>query len=90
MRKIVAVVAIMLVPVLAHADQRAAAQCRNGLKPEAALIYDRAFPFVTPSTVIRDVLQDQTRALVRAGAVSMGTARSSAEAAGTCFQALRG
>ncbi len=89
MQKTMAIIAVLLFPGLAHADQKAASQCRSGLKPEARLIYDKTLPMVTPTTVIRDALQTETRSLVSAGSVSMRSARGSAEAAGACFQALR-
>jgi hypothetical protein len=67
----------------------AAPQCRAGLAPEAQLIYDTAFPLVTPTAVIRDVLKSQTRSLVLAGKVKRATARDNAKAAGQCFRLLR-
>ncbi len=77
------------VPLQAFADPAAAVKCRTGLSPEAKLIYDTASPLVTPTTVIRDVLKQQTRSLVMAGKVKRATARDSAKAAGACFRLLR-
>jgi hypothetical protein len=94
MRNITLLLTILLPAVGAFsggalADQDAATRCRAGLNPEATLIYDETLPLVTPSTVIRDALTSETRSLVMAGSVSMGTARDNAEAAGECFRALR-
>ena len=76
-------------PHAAFADAAAAAKCQAGLPPEARLIYDSTYPLVTPNTVIRDVIKQQTRSLVMAGKVKRSTARDSAEAAGECFRLLR-
>ena len=90
MRKFILLAAILLVaPLRASADPAAAAKCRAGLAPEPKLIYDSVFPLVTPTTVIRDVIKQQTRSLVFAGKVKRATARDSAEAAGECFRILR-
>jgi hypothetical protein len=78
-----------LSPAVAVANSAAAAQCRLVLAPEAALIYDTVLPIVTPTTVIRDVMPEQVRALVIAGRVNESTARESAEAAGECLRVLR-
>jgi hypothetical protein len=80
---------LLLVPLQAFADSAAAVKCRAGLDPEAQLIYDTVLPLVTPTTVIRDVIKQQTRSLVFAGKVKRATARDSAEAAGECFRMLR-
>ncbi len=90
MRKLVLIAAILLVaPLQAFADPAAAVKCRAGLAPDAKLIYDAAFPLVTPTTVIRDVLKQQTRSLVIAGKVKRATARDNAKAAGECLRLLR-
>jgi hypothetical protein len=90
MRKLILIAAILLVaPLQAFADQAAAAKCQAGLDPEAKLIYDTVYPLVTPTTVISDVIKQQTRSLVFAGKVKRATARDSAKAAGECFRQLR-
>jgi len=90
MRKFILIAAILLLaPLQAFADPAAARKCRTGLDPEAKLIYDTVFPLVTPTTVIRDVIKQQTRSLVFAGKVKRATARDSAKAAGECFRLLR-
>jgi hypothetical protein len=90
MSKIIFIAAMLLVvPLQAFADQAAAAKCQASLNPEAKLIYDKVFPLVTPTTVIRDVLKQETRSLVFAGKVKRATARDSATAAGQCFRLLR-
>ena len=81
--------AVLLAPATAFADPAAASQCRSGLNTEAVLIYDTVLPLVTPTTVLRDVLKEQTRSMVMAGSVDMGTARDSATAAGECLRELR-
>jgi hypothetical protein len=73
----------------ARANPAAAAQCRAGLPPEAALIYDAVLPQISPTSVIRDVMQQKVRAMVMAGQVKESSARDSATAAGACFRALR-
>jgi hypothetical protein len=80
---------LLVLPLRASADPSAAAKCRTGLNPEAQLIYDTVFPLVTPTTVIRDVVKQQTRSLVLAGKVKRATARDSAKAAGQCFRLFR-
>jgi hypothetical protein len=89
-RGLIFIAAMLLVaPSPAFSDAAAAVKCRAGLNPEAKLIYDTVFPLVTPTTVIRDVLKQQTRSLVMAGKVTRSTARDSAKAAGRCFRMLR-
>ena len=85
----IAVPGVLFAPAVAFADPAAAARCRAGLNAEATLIYDKVLPLVTPTTVLRDMLKDQTRSMVMAGSVDMGTARASATAAGECLRDLR-
>ena len=80
---------VLFDPAIAFADAAAAAKCRSGLNAEATLIYDKVLPLVTPATVLRDMLKEQTRSMVMAGSVDMGTARDSATAAGECLRDLR-
>jgi hypothetical protein len=80
---------LLAAPSQALADQAAATKCRAALTPEAKLIYDTVFPLVTPTTVIRDVITQQTRSLVIAGKVERASAPESAKAAGECFRLLR-
>jgi hypothetical protein len=90
MRKSILIAAMLLAaPLQAFADPPAAAKCRASLDPEPKLIYDTVFPLVTPTTVIRDVIKQQTRSLVLAGKIKRATARDSAKAAGECFRTLR-
>jgi len=89
-RKFVLIAAILLLgSSRAFADPAAAAKCRASLAPDGKLIYDAAFPLITPTAVIRDVLKQQTRSLVFAGKVKRSTARANATAAGKCFLLLR-
>jgi len=80
---------LLSAPLAALAGPGPASQCRTNLAPEAKLIYDTVFPLITPTTVIRDVIKQQTRSLVMAGKVRRATARDSAKAAGECFRLLR-
>jgi hypothetical protein len=90
MRKFILIAAMLLtVPSLAFADPAAATKCRANLTPEAQLIYDTSSPLLTPTTIIRDVIKQQTRSLVLAGKVKRATAPDSAKAAGECFRMLR-
>jgi hypothetical protein len=90
LRKFILIAALLLLtPLQAFADPAAASKCRASLAPDAQLIYDTVFPLVTPTTVIRDVIKQQTRSLVLAGKVKRATARDSAKAAGQCFRMLR-
>ena len=90
MRKFILIAALLLVaPLRAFADPAAAVKCRASLAPQAQLIYDSVLPLVTPTTVIRDVIKQQTRSLVLAGKVKRATARDNAKAAGECFRILR-
>ena len=90
LRKFILIAALLLAaPLQAFADPAAAVKCQANLAPEAKLIYDTVFPLVTPTTVIRDVIKQQTRSLVLAGKVKRATARDSAKAAGECFRLLR-
>jgi len=90
LRKFILIAALLLVaPLQAFADPAAAVKCRASLAPDAKLIYDTVSPLVTPTTVIRDVIKQQTRSLVLAGKVKRATARDSAKAAGECFRLLR-
>jgi hypothetical protein len=90
MRKFILVAAILLTaPSLAFANPAAALKCSANLAPEAKLIYDTVFPLLTPTSVIRDVIKQQTRSLVLAGKVKRATAPDSAKAAGGCLRMLR-
>jgi hypothetical protein len=90
LRKLFLIAALLLAaPLQASADPAAAVKCQASLDPEAKLIYDTVSPLVTPTTVIRDAIKQQTRSLVIAGKVNRATARDSAKAAGKCFRILR-
>lgn len=90
LHKFILIAALLLVaPLQVFADPAAAVKCQASLAPEAKLIYDTVLPLVTPTTVIRDVVKQQTRSLVMAGKVNRATARDSAKAAGECFRLLR-
>jgi len=69
----------------ALADRAAADACAAGLNAEAKAIYDASIDAVG-SGQLKSVVTSSTKSLVAAGKVSMGTARSSAMAAGACLQ----
>jgi hypothetical protein len=73
----------------AFADQPAGTACAGGLDAESKVIYDAVAPQVTPSTNLRDVVTSTTRSLVIKGEVQRSSAKTSAEAAGTCLEKLK-
>lgn len=77
----------LAVPALA--DQAAADKCAAGLGDEAKAIYAAAAPQFASAADPKALVADTTKGLVRSGTVSMGSARSSAEAAGGCLMKLR-
>ena len=90
MKKIALVFLIALAPAMALADQTSSTQCRGKLNANGKLIYDKSLPLATPDANLRDVVTEQTRALVEAGTIPMFSARSNAEAAGKCLKLLNG
>jgi hypothetical protein len=89
MKKYAMMILIALAPASVLADEAAAAKCRGALNKDAGLIYDKSLPLATPEANLRDVVTEQTRALAGAGTISMGSARSNAEAAGECLKLRR-
>lgn len=89
MKKFAMIVLIALAPATTLADQAAATKCRGKLNADGKTIYDKSLPLATPDANLRDVVTEQTRALVQAGTISMDTARPNAEAAGECLKLLR-
>ena len=80
---------VVLAASPALADQAAAGKCAAGLAPDAKAIYTAAAPQFAASTDPRGLLKDTTRSLITAGTVSMGNARSAAEAAAACLKLLK-
>ena len=89
MKKFAMIALIALAPAAVMADQAASTKCRGKLNKEAGMIYDKSLPLATPDANLRDVVTEQTRALVGANAIPMDTARPNAEAAGECLKLLR-
>jgi hypothetical protein len=77
---------LALLPASAMANEAAATKCRGKLNPEATQIYDKSLPLATPDANLRDVVTQQTRALVASNSIQMPTARANAEAAGKCLK----
>ena len=85
-----AVAAFALVaPAGAFADVAAATSCAAVLPAEAKAIYDAAAPEFPAAADRRALVKATTVALVKTGAVQLGSARSSAAAAGDCLRKLR-
>ena len=89
MKKFAMIALIALAPAAVMADQAAATKCRGKLNKDAGLIYDKSLPLATPDANLRDVVTEQTRALVGANTIPMDTARTNAEAAGECLKLRR-
>lgn len=89
MKRFIIAAVICGLPMTASANRAAADACAASLAPEARLIFDATAPSITPTTEIRPVLEEKTRALVSSGRVSRSSARGSATAAGNCLQQIR-
>lgn len=89
MKRFIIAAVICVLPITASANRAAADACAASLTPEARLIFDAAAPSITPTTEIRPVLEEKTRALVSSGRVSRSSARGSATAAGNCLKQLQ-
>lgn len=72
--------------VPARADTAAAKACAASLPKEARTIFDTTLPHVAPGVNLRDLVASNTRRLVGAGSVELGSARTSAEEAGKCLR----
>ncbi|OJW25743.1 MAG: hypothetical protein BGO51_17435 [Rhodospirillales bacterium 69-11] len=70
----------------ARADTAAAKACATSLPKEARTIFDATLPQVTPGVNLRELVTSNTRRLVGAGSVELGSARTSAEEAGKCLR----
>jgi hypothetical protein len=76
-------------PVAAHAAKPEADSCAASLSAEAKTIYTAVSPSVTAGIDLRALVKEKVTAMVKAGTVSMGSARSSATAAGKCLVMLQ-
>jgi hypothetical protein len=83
------VVGMVLCVSSAHADPKKAQACASTLAPESKAIYDVSAADVAAGAEIKATLEAKTRALVMDGKVVRSSARSSAEAAGTCLKILK-
>lgn len=70
----------------AQADKAAANACAAGLSKDARTIYDATLPKVGPGVDLKSVVTSTTRSLAFAGTIDRGTARDSAQEAGTCLK----
>ncbi len=84
---IAAILALVAGPALA--DRAAADKCAAGLAPDAKAVYASAAPEFAGAPDPRALLKSKTQALVKAGTVSMGSARSAATAAAGCLKMLK-
>lgn len=64
--------------------------CAAALDASAKLIYDDAVGDVTADSDIREIVTEHTKALVKAGKLTRGEARSAATAAGECLKLVKG
>ena len=87
--KMLAVAALVLLPVSGHADQASASACAGNLSKDGRMLYDKAAPSVTPSSDIREVLRSVARPLVMNGTLSRDAALAAAEPAGECLKLLK-
>jgi hypothetical protein len=78
--------ACMSAPGPARANTAAANTCAAGLSKDAKSIFDATLPKVGPGVDLKSVVTSTTRGLAMAGTIGVGTARESAEEAGTCLK----
>ena len=71
---------------LAAGGKAAGDACAAKLPAESRLIYDATVRNLGSAASIRDVVTEQTRALVMQGNVQMSTAKTSAEATAPCLE----
>lgn len=71
---------------LAAGGKAAGDACAAKLPAESRLIYDATVRNLGSAASIRDVVTEQTRALVMQGKVQMSTAKTSAEATAPCLE----
>ncbi|WP_334177091.1 hypothetical protein [Pseudoxanthobacter sp.] len=86
--RLAAFTACLLLAGPALADQAAADKCAASLSPAARTIYAATAPAYTAGADLKALVTDKTRALVKAGTVSMGEARDAARAAGACLKLM--
>ncbi len=72
----------------ALADQASADKCAAALSPEAKTIYAAVAPDYAAGADLKSLVTEKTRGLVKAGTISMGSARDSAKAAGACLKLM--
>lgn len=73
----------------ALASQQQADQCAAGLSGDSRTIYDAVAPQAASTGDLRSAITDTTKSLVMSGKVARSSARSAAEAAGTCLAMLK-
>jgi hypothetical protein len=84
-RLVAAALFILATASTAQADRAAADRCAAALSPSGKTIYNRSLNDVLTGQSITDVVSTVTRAMVFAGALSVGDARPAAEAAAACL-----
>ena len=85
-----AVLPLAVVPIAVHAADQAAAQaCSANLSKDAAGIYAKVAPTVTPKTDLREALTSVVRPMVMNGSLSRDAGRAAAEQAGACLEHLK-
>lgn len=89
MIRLTAAAVLLLAAGPALADKAAADKCAAGLAPDAKAIYTASAPEFAAAPDGKAVVKAKTQALVKAGTVSMGGARSAAMAAGGCLKLLK-
>jgi hypothetical protein len=85
MKTIILAAALSLAATAALADKSAANACAANLSGDAKTIYNAVAPQMGPGASVRDLVTQQTRALVQGGTIAQGNARPAAEQAGQCL-----
>lgn len=84
-RSIAMITAVVFAPIPALADRAAGDACAAELSPQSQQIYSATVSSKPTPDAARGVVVEQTKKMVRAGALSPLRARSAAEAAGRCL-----
>lgn len=79
------VLVLVCAPLPALADRAAGDACAAGLSPQSQQIYSATVSSKPTPDAARSVVVEETKKMIRAGALSPLKARSAAEAAGRCL-----
>lgn len=85
MKSIILAATLSLAATAAMADKTAANACAANLGGDAKTIYNAVAPQMGPGASVKDLVTQQTRALVQGGKIAQGNARPAAEQAGQCL-----